>query len=69
MLIYSAKIYKYFNVATKRPTFFEKRAYDTKKSEALASPLRGGRWTRTTERIPGQIYSLLQLPLCDSPKK
>ena len=27
----------------------------------------GGRWTRTTERIPGQIYSLLQLPLCDSP--
>ena len=28
----------------------------------------GGGWTRTTERIPGQIYSLLQLPLCDSPK-
>ena len=27
----------------------------------------GGGWTRTTERIPGQIYSLLQLPLCDSP--
>ena len=29
----------------------------------------GGGWTRTTERIPGQIYSLLQLPLCDSPMK
>ena len=29
---------------------------------------RGGGWTRTTERIPGQIYSLLQLPLCDSPE-
>ena len=28
----------------------------------------GGGWTRTTERIPGQIYSLLQLPLCDSPE-
>ena len=28
----------------------------------------GGGWTRTTERIPGQIYSLLQLPLCDSPR-
>ena len=27
----------------------------------------GGRWTRTTELIRGQIYSLLQLPLCDSP--
>ena len=28
----------------------------------------GGGWTRTTELIRGQIYSLLQLPLCDSPK-
>ena len=28
---------------------------------------RGGGWTRTTELIRGQIYSLLQLPLCDSP--
>ena len=27
----------------------------------------GGGWTRTTELIRGQIYSLLQLPLCDSP--
>ena len=41
----------------------------TKKNEALTSlNLCGGGWTRTTERIPGQIYSLLQLPLCDSPK-
>ena len=30
---------------------------------------RGGGWTRTTELIRGQIYSLLQLPLCDSPRK
>ena len=29
--------------------------------------LRGGGWTRTTELFRGQIYSLLQLPLCDSP--
>ena len=29
---------------------------------------RGGGWTRTTELIRGQIYSLLQLPLCDSPE-
>ena len=28
----------------------------------------GGGWTRTTELIRGQIYSLLQLPLCDSPR-
>ena len=28
---------------------------------------RGGGWTRTTELFRGQIYSLLQLPLCDSP--
>ena len=28
----------------------------------------GGGWTRTTELRRGQIYSLLQLPLCDSPK-
>ena len=28
----------------------------------------GGEWTRTTELRRGQIYSLLQLPLCDSPK-
>ena len=28
----------------------------------------GGGWTRTTELIRGQIYSLLQLPLCDSPE-
>ena len=27
----------------------------------------GGGWTRTTELRRGQIYSLLQLPLCDSP--
>ena len=27
----------------------------------------GGGWTRTTELFRGQIYSLLQLPLCDSP--
>ena len=29
----------------------------------------GGGWTRTTELRRGQIYSLLQLPLCDSPRK
>ena len=28
---------------------------------------RGGGWTRTTELFRGQIYSLLQLPLCDFP--
>ncbi len=39
-----------------------------KKAKPETSPCRGGGWTRTTERIPGQIYSLLQLPLCDSPK-
>ena len=33
--------------------------------EVLA--FRGGGWTRTTELFRGQIYSLLQLPLCDSP--
>ena len=38
-----------------------------KKAKPETSPCRGGGWTRTTERIPGQIYSLLQLPLCDSP--
>ena len=27
----------------------------------------GEEWTRTTELFRGQIYSLLQLPLCDSP--
>ena len=27
----------------------------------------GDRWTRTTELRRGQIYSLLQLPLCDIP--
>ena len=27
----------------------------------------GGDWTRTNELRRGQIYSLLQLPLCDSP--
>ncbi len=31
------------------------------------SAFRGGGWTRTTELFRGQIYSLLQLPLCDSP--
>ena len=34
-------------------------------SEVLV--FRGGGWTRTTELFRGQIYSLLQLPLCDSP--
>ena len=34
--------------------------------EVLA--FRGGGWTRTTELFRGQIYSLLQLPLCDSPR-
>ena len=41
--------------------------HDIKKAKPETSPWRGGGWTRTTERIPGQIYSLLQLPLCDSP--
>ena len=34
-------------------------------SEVLV--FRGGGWTRTTELFRGQIYSLLQLPLCDFP--
>ena len=38
-----------------------------KKDRICSLRLCGGGWTRTTERIPGQIYSLLQLPLCDSP--
>ena len=42
-------------------TFFNK---SIKKCEIFC----GGGWTRTTELIRGQIYSLLQLPLCDSPK-
>ena len=33
----------------------------------LVLVFRGGGWTRTTELFRGQIYSLLQLPLCDSP--
>ena len=39
----------------------------TKKALRLKCFFRGGGWTRTTELIRGQIYSLLQLPLCDSP--
>ena len=42
-------------------TFFNK---SIKKCEFFC----GGGWTRTTELIRGQIYSLLQLPLCDSPR-
>ena len=38
-----------------------------KKALRLKCFFRGGGWTRTTELIRGQIYSLLQLPLCDSP--
>ncbi len=34
---------------------------------SLLLVFRGGGWTRTTELFRGQIYSLLQLPLCDSP--
>ena len=42
--------------------------YKTKKEANFHSLLFcGGGWTRTTELIRGQIYSLLQLPLCDSP--
>ena len=36
-------------------------------SASLVLVFRGGGWTRTTELFRGQIYSLLQLPLCDSP--
>ena len=36
-------------------------------SASLVLVFRGGGWTRTTELFRGQIYSLLQLPLCDFP--
>ena len=47
---------------------FYSRGNDMKKAKFDFACCRGGGWTRTTERIPGQIYSLLQLPLCDSPE-
>ena len=50
-------------------TFFLFRWLQTKKRADYRPVFCGGGWTRTTERIPGQIYSLLQLPLCDSPMK
>ena len=43
------------------------KVFAIKKAKPKLRKKCGGGWTRTTERIPGQIYSLLQLPLCDSP--
>ena len=70
IIIGSAKIYN--NIMRQQNLLkFLKNAicmvHDIKKAKPETSPWRGGGWTRTTERIPGQIYSLLQLPLCDSP--
>ena len=59
--LYPIELLVHCDLRCKITTFFNK---SIKKCEIFC----GGGWTRTTELIRGQIYSLLQLPLCDSPR-